>query len=67
MTLKAELYSQNRGVTLAENIDKAWEVYIDEHQDREDREVAQGFLLYAFNIKHTDNIQSAIVGSDART
>lgn len=61
MSLKKELYSQDDDLTLAQNIDKAWEIYIDENKKQEDREVAQGFLIYAFDIKHNDNLNQQLL------
>lgn len=61
MSLKKNLYSLNKGRTFAQNIDKAWDIYSNEQSDRSDRRVAQGFLVYAFNLKHTDNINQKIV------
>lgn len=61
MLLKTELYSKNSRLTLAENIDKAWKIYIDKSGRQDDWEVSQGFLIYAFNIKYTDNINQQLL------
>jgi hypothetical protein len=61
MNLKEELYSQNRGKTFAESIDQAWEIYSDEDKEIQDRRIAQEFLIYAFNIRSSENLNEKLL------
>lgn len=62
MRLKNELYAQNQGYTLAENIDKAWSIYGDiTNQSEKDRRIAQSFLIYAFDLKSVNNINGQLL------
>lgn len=60
MTLKEELY-QSTECTLADNIDKAWSIYIDEGNDQADRHIAQEFLIYAFNIRELSDLNAQLI------
>jgi len=56
MTLHQELYAVDSGKTLAQNIDRAWGIYTDGSPIPGDRGVAQRFLIYAFDLKYSNNI-----------
>lgn len=51
MTLRKDLYEFNKRETLAQKIDKAWGIYINEQAAEADRKVALVFLMYAFDIE----------------
>ncbi len=61
MTLSQELYAVDKGRTLAQNIDKAWDIYKNESSKREDRRVAQMFLIYAFDLKYSNEINQQLL------
>lgn len=61
MALKDELYDQNKKITFAENIDRAWGIYSDENRIQDDRRVALDFLIYAFNIRNTKNLNKKLI------
>jgi len=61
INLKDELYAVNKDFTLAENIDMAWSIYGNEGRSEEDRETAQEFLIYAFDLKRVDNLNKQLL------
>ena len=63
-TFKEELYAINRGYTLADNIDRAWVMYHSPDQSLDgirDRETAQEFLIYAFNLTSLENLNEQLL------
>lgn len=56
LSLKDDLYSVNKGKTFAENIDLAWIVYKDGEKSEEERLIALSFLIFAFDLKETDDL-----------
>lgn len=59
MTLETELYSSD--ITMGESIDKAWAIYNDTGMKEEERHIAQGYLIYAFDIRNPDDINEQII------
>ena len=54
-------YTLNKKKTLAENIDKAWEVYRDLSKPNKQRNLAQSFLIYALDISELEEINTQII------
>ncbi|MFZ4077625.1 MAG: hypothetical protein ACOYKA_06540 [Legionellaceae bacterium] len=54
------IYQEHLG-TLGRRIDFAWKIYTDLHEKKEDREKALLFLIYAFDIRNTENINDELL------
>jgi hypothetical protein len=63
MSLENDLFNQELGnSTLAESIDKAWLIYCNaNHEADEDRRIALNFLMYAFNLSNTQNLNHKLI------
>lgn len=57
MSLQDDLHQPNKGRYMADNIDLAWKIYSQADTCEEDRAVALGFLLYAFDLDKSNSLQ----------
>lgn len=61
MNYKLDLFSQNQGLTFAESIDLAYEIYLDFQKTNQERQYAQNFLIYAFDIQKIQDLNWQLV------